>query len=1243
MKKIYLLLTVGLLTLSAIVLTKYIRPTEKQFSSNEFTPEEFWQKQYQEKKAKRKVGYSKANKPDMYSKYFKDITTRIGDSESGYKMNYKTLELQKARQNGSRLKSTKAALEFVQRGPANVGGRTRAIIVDPDDPNKNTWYTGSATGGIWKTTDGAENWTNLSNDLTNLSVNALAMSDSNHDIIYAGTGESFPGSAQNLGNGIWKSVDRGINWVQLASTATNEKFGYINRLFVNPVNAELVIAATEAGIFKTINGGTDWTQVYESDRGVEDLAAYMTARDTIFAGENGKGILRTVNGGESWELYSKGLDVGTRYEVTVSPVNRNIVYTSVNISEEASSVFISRDNANNWTKFNDNTNFLGGQGGYDNTLAAHPFIDSVVYVAGVNMWKLAFNNTPTEKGAAVKAAYTVDTDFISFVSFGGSHLNGGLSTEEGTNLLASDWTSVEIRFGEGVSQKAHRFTVPNLGTSGVPASSYSYVDYVDVPFQVWDITNNKQLMVSFRDQETDGAYNIYTRKGDGKAYENMSREYIFINAVEYNADAPDENIALAGGHVFKAMYMIWPELKEGATWDSENLPTSKIVVEYGPIEVYDGEKTSVADAYGNNGGSNQYQQGAGMGTTKIPGLHPDHHNITIIPLEGENFRIVNGNDGGIGVSENNGVIFNQRPNNYITTQFYGIAKNPNANEYIGGMQDNGTWQSASKENASSSSNYYFRLGGDGFECLWHAENSNKLLGSIYYNAIYKSVNGGDSWSSVRGIAEDDGPFVTKLSASKWHPDVVFAVAKEGVYKSKDFGANWTLKKIESNWEGVSSKHNVEVSLADPNIVWAGAAMVTDGDYKIHVSQDEGETYTSVNEYAEKNMSAYISGIATHPTEASTAYLLFSLSNSPKVLRTTDLGQNWEDISGFGTGEVSTNGFPDVVTHCMLVMPHDPKTLWVGTEIGLFESKDNGLSWHAYNGNLPPVSIYDMQIVGNQVIFATHGRGIWSVDIPEIDRIPEISDLRGVEDKVINLNMEVKVDYDKLEIYLNGNLNQTIESPEKGLQSFPITVDQAGIYTSYVIAYIDQETFKSNQEEVEVKDKTPVINGFEIVKDFKLNLQLEIPVRYDRFEIYINEEVYNTYNKPAVGNLNYDITVDEAGIYSAYIIGYMFDSSFKSNTKDVEIIPTGIETVQEDSGEMKIYPNPCRGEFKLQLGTSSQDFSLEVFDLTGKKVYAQKEQNTGDNIIRIESLKAGLYIVRVTMDGKVMSSKIQIIN
>lgn len=1248
MKKFYLLLAVSLLTLSVISISYYTGTIEKQLFGEEFTPEELWQKQFQEKKAKRKHGYSKADKPNMFSKYYKDITTRIGESESGYQMNYKTKELQNARDNASSLKSSKEPLEFVQRGPANVGGRTRAIVVDPDVSDKNTWYAGSASGGIWKTTDGAENWINLSNDLTNLSVNALFMAPSNHDIIYAGTGESFPGSANNLGNGIWKSDDRGESWSQMASTATDEKFSYVNRLWVNPIDADIVIAATEYGVFKTSNGGVDWVQVYESDpwyHGIEVLAAHPSEENIIYAGEHSKGVLRTLDGGDTWELASEGLIEGGRYELAVSPVNKDVVYASINVSNNESFVYVSRNGGGFWYRYKDeddsskNENFLGGQGNYDNAITAHPFNENEVFVAGVNMWKITFN----ENGdGGVESAYTENTDFLSFINFNGEHLDGGLSADVGVGLSSIDWTSVEIRFGVGLSQKAHRFTVPDKATDRVSSSNYTYRDYVDVPFQVWDTKNDRQLMVSFRDQEKDGVFNLYTRTGDD--YAELGREYIYVNSVEYNADAADAHIAISGGQLHKALYMIWPTLRSGASWDSENLPTSKIVVKYAAMTVFGGTTTSVADAYGEYGGGNNYDQGAGFGDIKIPGLHPDHHNMTMIPLDDTNFRMINGNDGGIGVSENNGVTFKQKPNNYITTQFYGVAKNPEANEYIGGMQDNGTWQSATREDASSKTNYYFRLGGDGFECLWHGTDSKKLLGSVYYNAIYKTTNGGKSWSGVNGITKDDGPFITRLSSSKSHPDVVFAIGGAGVYKSTDFGSNWKIKNIENYWSNgsVYSVHNVEVSLADPKIVWAGASMNKSNGYKIHVSQDEGETYTAVNGYAERNMNAYISGIATHPTEPQTAFLLYSTARGPKILRTIDLGQNWKDISGFGTNTKSNNGFPDVVTHCLLVMPNSPKTIWAGTEIGLFESTDNGESWHMLSGNLPPVSIYDMHFVGNQVVIATHGRGIWSVDIPAIYHEPVISEFREIRDRVIQLDVDINDTYDYMEIYINDKLIETIQAPVQGSFSHEITVDEAGVYNSYVIAYVGQEPLKSNQKAVEVKDKNPAVIDFEIIEDDKLNLQLEIPVEYDKFEIYINDAIFKTINDFDLGNSSYEILVDKAGVFSVYVIGYMFDSEFKSNTESVEIIATGIETIQEDLNEMTIYPNPCHGVFKLQLDNSTQDFILEIFDLSGKKVYSQNTENSGTNTIRIESLKTGFYIVRVTMGDKVRSRKIQVI-
>ncbi|HKL41593.1 MAG TPA: hypothetical protein VJ962_03345, partial [Clostridia bacterium] len=995
MKKFYILL---LTAIAGGIISYFIFFTgdNKNQLGEFFTPSEFYEYEIQQKKLKSE---SKADKPDEFTRYFKEITTRFGEEENSYPMNYKIKELRKSKELLKKYKKeTKFTTEWTQRGPANVGGRTRGLIVDPDDPTHNTWYAGAATGGIWKTTDGGYNWTCLTDVFPNLSANTIAMAASNTQVLYAGTGESFPGGTYLVGNGIFKSTNKGESWTQLASTINNDYFDYINRLVVDPTDKDIVIAATEKGIMKSTDGGLQWDTVYTNANGVEDLVANPTDFNILYAGVNSYGILKSTDAGESWSISFDELVAGQRYELAVSPVDPNIIYASINISSTESCVYRSTNAGETWLKFEDkygnNKNYMGGQGEYDNIIQAHPYNKDIAFVAGVDLWKVDFSDPGTveESEPSVKSISLDNTSsFLDFINFGGEFLDGGmeLGTNNGaTNLDDNDFVSIEIRFGTGKSQMSHRFTVGGEG-SGVTPSGYYYEDYVEVPFEVWDITNNRQLMVSFRDQEEDGKFNLEARDTTD---DTKGREYLFINSVEYSETASPQ-IAEDAGHSYKQIYFFWPTLATGGTWDANNLPESKISVIYGTTQLQKGTNYIVADAYGQYGGSNNYNQNSGMGTTKIPGLHPDHHNLVMVPINEatDSFLVVNANDGGLGISFDSGETFNQLPNNYITTQFYGAAKKPGANEFIGGMQDNGTWRSQSGENASSSSEYLFQLGGDGFECMWHYTDGNKIIGSIYNNAFYRTLNGGATWSSAtNGITSNDGPFISRISSHPSAPDVLFAVGAESIYKSTNFAASWTSITMPEGWnpyasEGyVPSQLNVEVSLANKNIVWAGAAMSGANGWKIFVSEDQGETFSAVNEFTEESMDGFISGIATHPYEDSTAYILFSVADAPKILRTEDLGQTWEDITGFVGSKSSTNGFPDVVTHSLVVLPNDPNTIWAGTDIGLFESNNNGLTWNYADNGIPAVSIYDMFVQDNQVVVATHGRGIWTASIDELN-------------------------------------------------------------------------------------------------------------------------------------------------------------------------------------------------------------------------------------------------------------------
>ncbi len=918
-------------------------------------------------------------------KYFDGIRIPFGAHRSPAPANYIMEELQKVRNANHEKGFTNKAIEWIERGPSNVGGRTRGLIVDPADPTYMTWYVGSATGGLWKTTDGGQNWTCLTPDIPYHATTTLAMAKSNNDVIYMGTGESFPGSVQTTGGGLFVSTDRGNSWDPFAFTVGNEDFRYVNRIEVDPDNENIVLAATNTGIFKSTDGGETWEMKYESETAVEDLVADTSNFNYMFAGVNSYGVIRSIDAGETWELASDGIGDKARIELAISPVNPQKVYASIETGA-FDALYVSWDRGNNWQLVKNSVvdNYvLLSQGGYDNTIAAHPYDENIVFWGGVNLWKADIGTTIQDGEGAVTKFEKINTQsFLEFVNFTGN-LYTGMNTgdqEEATNLEEGDFVSIEVRFGPGLTQKAHRFFVPEEATSGVPADSFAYQDYIDVPFEVWDVTNNRQLMCSFRDQERDGEFNLYERTGEG--YGELGREYLFINSVEYDPANPDPNIAVKGGRSYKLIYFFWMVLPDGGTWDPPDLPDSKLYIEYSIIQERLSEISNVSDAYNDYGGENSYSQSAGINKTSIPGLHPDHHELIMIPINegtGE-FRILNSNDGGISLSLDGGDSFTQFPRNYVTTQFYGVSKKPYRNEYIGGTQDNGTWQSPIDVDATTDTAFYFRLPGDGFETVWNHQDSNRILGSVYYNKIYRSVTHGRSWELADG-GISDGPFITKLTPVPSNNNIVFAVGSDGVYKTGNFvTTDWRLTTVGEGWiqdgSSVTSSHNVKVSPANEQIVWAGSAMTSEYGLSMFVSTDQGTSFSPVNEPAEP-VAAYMSGFAVHPTEENTAFALYSVYNEPKIFRTTDLGDTWEDITQVDGSGASANGFPNVGCLSLLVFPETPDTIWVGTEIGIMESVDNGETWHYLESELPSVAIWQLFAQDNQVVVATYGRGIWT--------------------------------------------------------------------------------------------------------------------------------------------------------------------------------------------------------------------------------------------------------------------------
>ncbi len=1091
MRKLILFLAFVLGTVALIYTDKYI-PVENQeavqstqVKKKKNSISDPYQDWLNKKIAKRKMGIVKADAPEMHGIIQRKLRTREGDDGPQYGPNQVMEEYAAAKKRSTSALARTESTNFIERGPGNVGGRTRALIADPSDPNQQTFYAGSASGGIWKTTNNGEDWNYISEDFPNLGTNTLVMAPSNTEVLYAGTGEHFTNDID--GAGMFKSTDGGKNWSQIANPSVYSDFRNVSRIVVDPNDENTVIATTRStvwgdfasSIYKTVDGGASWTQLRTSTTERHDDIDYDPSNfNTLYVAINQVGIIKSTDGGVTWNYSNGGMTPGGRVEITVSPVNTDRIWASVqgNLSGNGSDLYVSNNGGANWllavNESGANEDFLGGQGWYDNIITAHPYDANKVFVGGVNIFMFELTGAEAEDITLIAVDYQNSPSFLDFINFTGNTSPGfqfgGVSEE---NLLP-----VEIRFGQG-TQMAHRFTVGGEGP-GVPAEDYIYEDYVEVPFVVWDTQNDVQLMASFRDQQEDGTWNLIESNTDGDG-STHSREYLFIHNIPY-AETPADTVTQDGGHENEQMYFFWPVLAAGATFDPAALPVSDLSVDFNVTPGTLKNTTIVSDAYNDFNGVNSFPQ-----STREQGVHPDQHNIVIYDKTDadQTFRLLSGNDGGVYITEKSTQPgptdgdFQFISHGYNTTQFYGADKAPGENRYIGGTQDNGTWYHPPGREGSASADARFGIGGDGFETLWHSSDPNRIIGGSQFNNFARTLDGGETWVGATDGFDDDGPFTTRLAHNKQLPDRIFTVGATGVWRSDDFGGNWSASTMNdaASWSFTNSA-DVEVSYANPDIIWAGGIM--NENSRLHVSIDGGSTFNQAANYDVFNLGG-VAGIGTHPTEENTAYALFSFAGFPKVLKTTDLGQSWEDISGFdGTGATSSRGFPDVAVNCLFVFPNDINRIWVGSEIGIIESLDGGASWNLMENNMPPVNVFDFKLAEDQLVIATYGRGIWSVQLEGVTVAPRVELVYVQPNGGLNFTFSFSQEFDSAQVFLEGEIIGTIY--DNALGSVSEVLENRGLNGNRKVrldAYLDGQRFPSAERTVFIFEPAEVATSY----------------------------------------------------------------------------------------------------------------------------------------------------------------------
>ncbi|MBK7334798.1 MAG: T9SS type A sorting domain-containing protein [Saprospirales bacterium] len=280
-----------------------------------------------------------------------------------------------------------------ERGPNNIGGRTRVIHIDLNDPTRKTVWAGGVAGGLWKTTDiDAEDpqWQKINDYLDNMAIAALAQDPNNPQIMYMGTGEGYGNFEAVAGLGLFKSVDGGSTWQILPATLTGG-FRYSREMIVTPEGH--VYAATNTGLYRSKDQGVSFQKVLGSGLGANDEMydlVHTPANGMLYA-SNVNHIFRSQSGDpNTWEKITKSpvpTSLG-RLEMAVCQQDPDVIYCIGAENGGASSTYVTTDGGQNWAKRarpenGNGTEFTNGQVWYDLDIAVDPSDCNHVITGGV--------------------------------------------------------------------------------------------------------------------------------------------------------------------------------------------------------------------------------------------------------------------------------------------------------------------------------------------------------------------------------------------------------------------------------------------------------------------------------------------------------------------------------------------------------------------------------------------------------------------------------------------------------------------------------------------------------------------------------------------------------------------------------------------------------------------------------------------------------------------------------------------
>jgi hypothetical protein len=913
-------------------------------------------------------------------------------------------------------------MKWIQRGPINVGGRTKAMMFDPNDSTNETVFSGGISGGLFKNTkisDPNSPWVLVTKNIPqNLAVSSITYDPNDKNVFYVGTGESYT-AGDALGNGLWKSEDGGNSWfkvfggntenptsyisegntIEIKKPSGQNKIGYLAASFgksltSDPIEAEAVITSPEdaCGSLGSVADKIAVIQRGSCEFGVKVLNA-----------QNAGAIAAIIYNNDGDDLVS----------MSVGATNPN----SINIP----ALFISQTNGVRLKNLITNGETVLSLKKSSNSIQGVTIVPGTFYINDVVVRN--YEGKSEIYLAAGTSSYRDDSQTF----FNGEEYGIYKSIDGGNN-----WNKINVEFEGRIVQPIDleissentiwmSSTRDNRGLgAGLIYESDSSGSAFNLKFQIdggrrteIELTSNKEIFVL---AATDDAANPVTiKKGstDGNTLEDLTLP-----------DDDDPGIPSNDFTRGQSFYDLMIEVN----------PQDPNQVYVGGIDLF---KTSSGGISG-SANSNPWNQISHWYNRYGPYSHADQHGATI--NESNPNLVLFGNDGGISFTNSGGSSISTRNLNFHTSQYYTIAVAPknmfsdhsstvtgndrskyeNASRpipqgdydvFAGGLQDNGTMFQIDNENSGSKA--YDVSGGDGAATMFSQKESNKYFVQNYvYNRTVEVWNLNESSGQnfiINDESESKGDFIN-VQALDSDFGIIYSnySSSGGTFPLTEIAAYVEWDDFDPDDRNFNAK---KVLLFDSNLFYSNASALsvypssekstlyvgTEGGQLLKVENahkySEGDNPESEADWSSLTGNNFLGSISdiefgSSENEIFVTFHNFGVNN---IFFSDDGGVSWIEKDG---------DLPDIPVRCILQNPMVEDEVIIGTELGVWYTKDfssDKPSWLQANAGMSDVRITDLDLRKGddfKVFAATYGLGVYS-------------SFFASDEPLININTEVK--------------------------------------------------------------------------------------------------------------------------------------------------------------------------------------------------------------------------------------------